>query len=255
MSQGIIPIKEQRQHKGWMMTQTWEHLLFAHWAVSPDQVRSLIPAGLELDTYGGHAWISVIPFLLTGVRLRRLFPVPYVTSFPEINVRTYVKAGEKAGVYFLSLDTSHLLVTKIAKYWYRLPYYPARMDFRAEQNQIDFQSRRLSACGASPVFHGSYWPVSEPILARSGTLEHWLTERYTLYCQCKRTNQLHYADVYHEPWLLQTAAARFRENSMPMPFSLDVKEQPDLMLYARGVQSFVWPLQKLISSTQGENSR
>ncbi|MBY0053132.1 DUF2071 domain-containing protein [Brevibacillus agri] len=254
MNQGIIPIREKRQQKGWRMTQTWEHLLFAHWAVSPEAIRSLIPAGLELDTYDGHAWISVIPFLLTRVRLRRLFPVPYVTTFPEINVRTYVRAGSTRGVYFLSLDTSHLLVTKIAEYWYRLPYYHTKMDLLVHADRIDFQSERFSAGADEAAFRGSYWPVSEPALARAGTLEHWLTERYTLFCQCKKTNGLYYANVFHEPWMLQRADAHIRENSMLAPFALPISEKPDLLVYARGVESFIWPLAKL-SPFEGERSR
>ncbi|MGN7470580.1 YqjF family protein [Brevibacillus sp. SAFN-007a] len=254
MNQGIIPIREKRQQKGWKMTQTWEHLLFAHWAVSPEAVRGLIPAGLELDTYEGRAWISVIPFLLTGVRLRRLFPVPYVTTFPEINVRTYVRAGSQPGVYFLSLDTSHLLVTKIAESWYRLPYYHTRMDFRANADRIDFQSERRSAGAEAAAFRGSYRPVSEPALARQGTLEHWLTERYTFFCQCKQTSGLYSANVYHEPWMLQRAEADIRENSMLTPLSLSISEKPDLLVYARGVESFIWPLERLLLF-EGEKGR
>lgn len=252
MKQGIIPIQEKRQYKGWRMTQTWEHLLFAHWAVSPKALRGLIPAGLELDTHDGFAWISVIPFLLTRVRLRHLFPVPYVTTFPEINVRTYVKAGSTRGVYFLSLDTSHLLVTGIAKYWYRLPYYHARMDFRPHATRIDFQSERRPE--KTPAFCGSYWPVSEPALAGENTLEHWLTERYTLFCQCKKTKRLYYANVYHEPWMLQRADAHIQANSMLSPLSLTVSEKPDLMVYARGVESYIWPLERL-SLPEGERSQ
>ena len=46
----------------WVITQTWTDLLFAHWPVPPQTLRTLIPAGLELDTFDGQAWVGVIPF-------------------------------------------------------------------------------------------------------------------------------------------------------------------------------------------------
>ncbi|MFA4133034.1 MULTISPECIES: YqjF family protein [unclassified Brevibacillus] len=253
IEQRIIQIKSPAQYNGWTMTQTWEHLLFLHWAISPASIKALIPAGLELDTYDGKAWISIIPFLLSGVRLRRMPSVPFTTTFPEINVRTYVKAKGKTGVYFLSLDTSNPLVIKIAKFWYRLPYYRAQMAFHRQADRIDFTSRRLSGLSQTPSFKGSYQPLSDKFFAKEGTLVHWLTERYTLFCRCDRTKQLMFADVVHEPWQLQETAFHIRENVMTENLSISLTDTPHLALYARGVQSLIWPIRSLadLSSDQG----
>ncbi|MGG1661069.1 YqjF family protein [Brevibacillus sp. NRS-1366] len=242
ISEVIIRIKQPFQKPGWIMTQTWEHLLFIHWAVSPEALRGLIPNELEIDTYDGKAWIGILPFLLSGVRIRRMPTVPYTSAFPEINVRTYVKTKQKSGIYFLSLDASNPLITSIAKRWYRLPYFLADMQFATTMNRIEFESRRLRGNGQSVVFSGSYEPIGLPIHVKKGTLEHWLTERYTLFCQCGRSNQIFYADVYHEPWVLQQTKAQIRENTMTQRLSIPLGEQPDLSFYARGVQSYVWPI-------------
>src|SRR5688572_8937724 len=77
-------------HGPWIMAQTWNDLLFAHWPVPVDMLRPLLPASLELDTYEGQAWLSITPFMLTGARPRWVPPVPGLSAFPELNVRTYV---------------------------------------------------------------------------------------------------------------------------------------------------------------------
>lgn len=245
ISEQIIRIKQPFQKPGWIMTQTWEHLLFIHWAVSPDVLRSLIPNELEIDTYDGMAWIGILPFLLTGVRIRRMPTVPFTSTFPEINVRTYVKTKQKSGIYFLSLDASNPLVTGIAKRWYRLPYFLADMQFTRTKEGIAFASQRVRAKEEPVIFSGSYQPIRQPIQAKHGTLEHWLTERYTLFCQCSSSRRIFFADVYHEPWALQQVDARIRENTMTTGLSIPLGEQPDVMFYARGVQSYVWPITKL----------
>lgn len=227
------------------MTQTWEHLLFVHWAVSPSLLRGLIPNELEIDTYNGMAWLGIIPFLMSGVRLRRMPIVPFMSTFPEINVRTYVKAKQKSGVYFLSLDASNPLITTIAKQWYRLPYSHASMRFSRQGQTIDFESRRIDKNSTSVQFSGKYEASGQPIAAAAGTIENWLTERYTLFCQCSRSNRLYYADVYHEPWVLQKASVHMRENTMTNSLSIPLAINPDYAFYARGVQSYVWPITRL----------
>jgi uncharacterized protein DUF2071 len=90
----------------WLLGQCWDDLLFAHWRVDADAVRRLVPSGLRVDEHDGSAWLSVTPFVLCAFRLRGTLPLPVVSSFPEINVRTYVTAGGKPGIWFFSLDTS-----------------------------------------------------------------------------------------------------------------------------------------------------
>src|SRR5690349_15567099 len=99
----------------WIMHQNWHDLLFAHWPVPVETLRPLIPAGLSLDTYNGEAWLGLIAFNLSGIRLRGLPPVPFTCQFVELNVRTYVIRDGKPGIYFLSLDASNALAGAIAR--------------------------------------------------------------------------------------------------------------------------------------------
>src|SRR5690606_20213232 len=92
----------------WVMAQRWQDLLFAHWPLPPAVLSALLPPALELDVYSGQGWLGVVPFRMSGVRLRLLPAVPWLSAFPELNVRTYVRLRdrgvEKRGVYFFSLD-------------------------------------------------------------------------------------------------------------------------------------------------------
>src|SRR5438477_3264168 len=133
--------KIQNGRGPWTMAQTWHDLLFAHWPVSPDLLEPLVPRGVEVDTCEGSAWLGLVAFRLSGIRLRGLPQVPFLAGFPEVNVRTYVAAGRNAhripGVYFLSLDAGNLLVSAIASPWFRLAYHHAHIRFNPAEEQND----------------------------------------------------------------------------------------------------------------------
>src|SRR5690242_6528449 len=111
----------------WVLAQTWHDLLFAHWPVDPAVVRPLLPPGVTLDTFDGQAWFGVVAFWMSGIRLRGLPPVPFTDGFPEINVRTYVWDAARPAVFFMSLDADNALGIALARRWYHLPYFRARI--------------------------------------------------------------------------------------------------------------------------------
>jgi len=63
------------------MAQSWHDLLFAHWPVAASDLRTLIPTELEIDTFDGSAWIAVVPFRMSGVRLRGTPPLRCYQAF------------------------------------------------------------------------------------------------------------------------------------------------------------------------------
>src|SRR5262245_39338566 len=109
----------------WVMAQTWHDLLFAHWRIDSALLRPQIPSALEIDTFDGEAWIAVVPFRMSGVRLRMAPQVPGLSAFPEVNVRTYVKADGKPGVWFFSLDATNAVAVAAARLTFHLPYFRA----------------------------------------------------------------------------------------------------------------------------------
>src|SRR5690606_26883882 len=111
----------------WVMAQTWEHLLFAHWPISVDALRSLIPPDLSIDTFDGQAWLGVVPFEMRNVHFRAVPPMPLLSAFAELNVRTYVTHNGKPGVWFFSLDAANFPAVQFARRGYHLPYFMATM--------------------------------------------------------------------------------------------------------------------------------
>lgn len=227
----------------WTMKQTWEHFLFAHWPVPVDAIRSFVPEALDIDTWDGQAWIGILPFRIGGIRLKYMPSLPWMRSFPEINVRTYIRSGGESAIIFLSMDASHPLLVPIAKQWYRLPYHQAKMRLRADGLGIAVQSRRPPASRSEEVFSATYRPFSAPFAARQGTIEHWLMERYIYYCRCARSGGLYRGEVYHEPWRLQTAEADIVCNTLMRGFGLELGT-PALLHYSRGTRALIGPCLK-----------
>ncbi|HEX7299613.1 MAG TPA: DUF2071 domain-containing protein [Solirubrobacteraceae bacterium] len=226
----------------WVMGQTWTDLLFAHWDVAPASVQAAVPPQLPLDTHDGRAWIGVTPFRVRNLRLRLTFPVPVLSTFPEINVRTYVVVDGKPGIYFFSLDADSPLAVAAARRLYRLPYFRARMSIERHGSGARFLSRRSAPeAPAEAVFRAGYVPAGDAFEARPGTLEHWLTERYCLYTLDERRRVLR-GEIHHPPWPLQHARAEIETNTMTAEIGLELGDEP-LLHYARRQDVVFWPLQ------------
>jgi uncharacterized protein YqjF (DUF2071 family) len=224
----------------WIMGQSWEDLLFAHWPVDVDAVRELVPAGLSVDEHDGSAWLGITPFELTGFRLRGTLPLPVVSSFPEINVRTYVTAEDRPGIWFFSLDTSSHVAAQAARRAYRLPYHHARISLRRRGGRIECSAARRE--GVRPfVFEAAYAAVGEADEPEKGTLESFLTERYCLYSADE--NDLYRAEIHHPPWRLRPAEASIGLNTMA-PDELEMDDEPLCHLGERQ-DVVIWPAEKI----------
>ena len=222
----------------------WDDLLFAHWPVSADALRALLPPGLELDLFEGEAWIGLVPFHMTGVRPRLLPGVPTVTRFPELNVRTYVTAREngieRPGVWFFSLDATSKLAVRIARATYQVPYFDARISCEPSgESGICYSHSRTQRGAAPAAFEASYAPVGEVELARSGSLEHWLIERYCMY-GADRRQRPYRAHIHHVVWPLQPAEAEIRTNTMTEQIGLALPDCAPLLHFARRLDVVAW---------------
>jgi hypothetical protein len=225
----------------WTWRQNWHDLLFAHWPVPAADLRRLVPDGLNIQEYDGVSWIGVVPFRMTGV-MRRPFPdLPFVSAFPELNVRLYVERDGKPGVWFLSLDAANPLAVWAARRFFHLPYWYARMALTSAGGEYHFRSERRGA--SATKFSAAYRPTSPPHGAGPGTLESFLVERYCLYCQGPG-GSLYRAEVHHTQWPLQDAAGQVETDALLSTHGLGVRGAP-LLHFSRGVDVVVWPLEKV----------
>jgi uncharacterized protein YqjF (DUF2071 family) len=224
----------------WVLGQTWADLLFCHWPVAPERLRTLVPDGLDLDLFDGRAWISLTPFEARGTRVRGALPPPVLSRFPELNVRTYVTFGGRPGIWFLSLDAASVLAVVAARALYRLPYFRADMAIDRAGAWIGYRSDRGDPRGAPARFDARYRASGGVRLAEPGSLEAWLVERYRLYTVAG-DGRVFAGDIHHAPWTLQDAVVDIRANTMTRPHGIDLAGAP-LAQYARRRDVVFWPL-------------
>ena len=221
----------------WVMTQTWHDLLFAHWPVDPAQIRARVPPTFELDVFDGQAWIGVVPFHMTNVAPRGVPSMPWLSAFPELNVRTYVQVGGRPGVYFFSLDAASRFAVRSARALLNLPYWTARMNVSVNGEVVEYHSQRPSEPSAE--FSATYAPVGSAFHAAAGTLEYFLTERYCLYHH-DRSGVPYRLEIHHSPWSLQMAEAAVRTNRLAEANGLSLAGTPALVHFARRQDMIAW---------------
>ncbi len=223
----------------WLMTQRWEHVLFMHWPVPVQVLRKHIPPSLEIDIFEGKAWIGIVAFKVSDLKMRFLPRIPFLNRMQEVNVRTYVKCGEKHGTYFFSLDASKTAAV-LGGNLLALPYKKAKMKFK-EEKQIRFYSRRQ---GNTAVFQSEYQPLSNVYTAaKPGTLTNWMIERYRLWTV--RGNALYQGDIHHQMWRLSSAKAKVEARTLTyfLP-DLQFNNRP-LLHYSPSQRALIWPLKKV----------
>ncbi|MEJ7733830.1 MAG: DUF2071 domain-containing protein [Polyangiaceae bacterium] len=224
--------------------QRWRQLLFLHWPVPAEAIAAKLPAGLELDTFDGRAWIGVVPFTMRDVVPWWAPPLPGISHFHELNVRTYVhRGGRNPGVYFFSLDAAASIAVLAARAGWGLPYHRARMQMTMNGDQIRYRSRRLWP-GPKPAELEVDYRVGAPLgPAAPGTLEHFLAERYLLHVA--RGERLLVGQVHHRPYPLQHAEVTHLRESMVCVQGLPGPEGPPHALFAAGVDVDVYRLRPL----------
>ena len=222
----------------WLMTQTWHDLLFAHWPVAADELRPLVPPAFELDTFTGQAWIGVVPFYMTNVAPRGVPAVSWISEFPELNVRTYVRIGDRPGVYFFSLDAGSALAVRTARLLLNLPYFSATMTVRVHQSRVLYQSRRDDSAKTA-IFEADYWPTGSCFAVQPETLEYFLTERYCLY-HVDHQSRPYRLEIHHPPGVLQSADAVIRENTMADAAGVSLPAARPLLHFAKRQDMVAW---------------
>ncbi len=220
----------------WLRFQRWQDLLFAHWPISVAALRPHVPPELAIDVYDGVAWIGLTPFVVRDLHVHGLPPLPGVANFPEMNLRTYVRHGERAGVYFFSLDASSRFAVLGARALYRLPYRAASMRAERRDGWIEYTSRRRRSGVALTT---RYRPLGQPFLAKPGTLLHFLVERYALFTVLPNEHVLE-GDIHHRPWTLQRAEALMDASDVAGAAGLTLPSAPALLHFAAEQDTLIW---------------
>ena len=255
-------------HGPWLVTQTWRDLLFAHWPVPAPSLAGRVPAGLELDLFDGQAWVGIVPFVMTNVAPRGMPALRGASTFPELNVRTYVRSRTPVrrpgaasssvpadpadtshpGVLFFSLDAGSALAVHAARLLLNLPYFRASMEVRTDEGRVRYRSRRR---GGAAELVAAYAPAGAASVPLPGSLEYFLTERYCLYAT-HRTGRPYRLDIHHPPWPLQPADAEIARNTMAAAAGVPLPEVRPLLHFARRQDSVAWAPRALPSRESRE---
>jgi uncharacterized protein YqjF (DUF2071 family) len=247
MPNAAVPSVHKQPTSGpWVMAMEWRDLLFAHWPVPAAALRGLIPPTLELQTFDGYAWLGVVPFRMSNVRPRMVPAVPWLSHFAELNVRTYVTAGGKPGVWFFSLDATNPIAVRLARATFHLPYFDARIQCQEQGDTVHYRSIRTHRNTPEAALIISYRPTGPVYHSQPGSLEYWLTERYYLYAANQHGHILR-GGIRHVHWPLQPAEAEFQTNEMTFQIGLRSPTTQPLLHFARYIDVVAWLPERVTS--------
>ncbi len=183
-----------------VVTQRWEDVSMLHWRVAPPVVDALLPPGLRADTVDGSAWASLVPFRMAALTAPPIPPLPYMGTFPETNIRTYVVGPDGPAVWFLSLDITRLMGVPVARIGFGQPYIWSRMAIDRRGEEIRYWCRRRFPGPNGARSHVGV-RIGGPVAA--DPLDAFLTNRWAAYSVIR--GRLHHAAVVHDPWPLHRA--------------------------------------------------
>ena len=211
----------------------WRDVAFAHWRIDPARIEPALPPGLLLDTFDGAAWISVVPFRIMGVHPMGTPVMPGFADVRELNLRTYVRVGERRAVYFFSLDAASWLAVRAARVTTGLPYFDAAIDMSESDGVFTYESRRTHRGEPHVRFRATYRPLGGEILVPPNSLVAFLHERYHFFVE--RRGRIVRGDITHAPWQLQSVAFTIETNTLAEPLGITLAAAPDFAAFSRGM--------------------
>ncbi len=220
--------------------QRWGQLLFAHWKIDPAAVQATLPRGLFVDTFGGAAYLGIVPFAMERIRPAWLPPLPWLSWFLELNVRTYVHdASGRPGVWFYSLDCNQALAVAIARRFFYLPYRHARMAASFRDGTIHYECQRRDETAGACRYAWTPGAKSAPVTP--GSLEFFLVERYLLFA-ADPAGRLYSGRVHHAPYRVNSPSVSEFSVEPARLAGFCLEGEPASVLAALPVDVSIFPL-------------
>ena len=210
----------------WKFYQEWKNVVFLHWPVQMEDLKDFVPNNLEIDLYEGTPWVSILIFDLKNLRPRFLPAVPPISDFYEINLRTYVKAENKQGIYFLQLEASNIISAKLARFLTKLPYVHSHIN--RTEGHITSTNDELSSDLDLKYEIGA--------LKEKKNIDSWLTERYVLFqVDNESINKI---EIHHFEWNIYDL--HIKSLTCKYPVFQEIIKPPAITHYSTGVQVLGW---------------
>jgi uncharacterized protein len=236
-----IPIEQylSKTAHPWVLFMTWRDLLFASWRVPVDVMRAKVPPELELDTFDGSAWVSLVPMAVTGMHWRGIPPIPGMDAFRELNLRTYIKQNGRGGVYFLSIECPAAYSDWIARQFFGVPYYEAQIAVFSDGASYRFASERTQKNQPPAAFFASFQPMGDSASPVPGSLESFLVERYCLYYV--HGGAVYRGDIHHDEWLLRSAEVQLDVDTVSRAAGFELSAKPDHAAFVLRTDTLIYP--------------
>jgi len=204
----------------------------------------MVPRNLPIDTYRGQAWLGIVPFSMSHIHFKGLPPLPGLSAFPEINVRTYVTLDGKPVVYFLSLDAENRLAVLFARKFFNLPYFYSKFSVQKKTASIDYQMNRRQSGKAPLVFEAQYGPSGQTLKNQEQQLAQWLTARYCLYTTDSK-GKIYRGNIEHSPWPLQPGKVSMKKNTITASLPITLLKTKPLVYFSKILKVNIWGLEPL----------
>ncbi len=227
----------------WFIHQKWKNVLFLHWQLDAELIERYLPAHLKLDTFKGKGWITITCLEMDDVKLKNFPSIPSISSFYEVNVRTYVTYRNIPGLFYFSLDASSWLSVLGARWTSPLPYFNA--DIVSHKNPTGdtyIQSKRKSQPPAELILN--YASTGNEIPVEKKSIDYWLLERYGIFIQVAG-NAIHQIAMHHLPWKIREVNVDIKHNTMTFPLGLILDSKNTLFHFCQDQELFLWNDEKV----------
>jgi len=175
----------------------WRWLAMINYAIEPDLLRPLVPAGVELDSFEGVTYVSMVGFLFLHTRVLGV-PVPFHRNFEEVNLRFYVRQrtpeGWQRGVVFVKEMVPRGAIAAVARSVYGEPYVRLPMAHRLKWPTVRYEWRVAGRWNALEVR-----AEGDPVPLAPGSLEEFIAEHYWGHTARRDGSTAAYR-VDHAPW-------------------------------------------------------
>jgi uncharacterized protein YqjF (DUF2071 family) len=179
----------------------WERTLFIHFEVDAARLQRDVP--FPLDLRDGRAYVSLVAFTMRDMRFSFGGPalsllLKPIATHEFLNVRTYVRHGEERGIYFLTEWLSNWLSVQLGPLLYGLPYHYAKIHYRHEHENGRLSGSVVSRKNGKQFAYEARCGTGGFAPSQSGSLDEFLTERYTAFTTCGSTRR--FFRIWHPPW-------------------------------------------------------
>jgi len=222
----------------WVCFMTWRNLFFTSWPVPSEAIRPKVHPRLELDTFDGTAWVTMVAMQATDVHFRGVPPIPGIDSFRELNLRTYVKVNGKPGVSFLSIECAAAVVDWMSSHFFGIPYLQARVVGIEEDDCVRVATERTQVGKPPAAFWGCFRSFGDSSSPSPASLDHFLLERYSSFFV--KDDAIYRGDIRHEVWSPQQAEASIEINSIPAAVGLVLPEKPHHTAFVSRTDTLIW---------------